>query len=173
MVKRGPRMLNTANRALWFVLLLADIKNPKASEINAGINLTALVTVNNYQFGVTGNAVISDPALRDKIESDVPGLAKAEAKFDMFRYKDEADDIAWTTFDGANIAGYLVERVGQIEDGEDQDLTPVKATDVLTIAEVLTHDQIPQSPANAGYEKFTQPFSIQDFQPRVTVVAGP
>lgn len=173
MVTRGPKMLNTANRGLWFVPLIADITLPKASEINAGINLTPLVTVANYQFGVTGNAVIADPALRDKIESDVPGLAKAEAKFDMFRFKNALDDIAWTTFDGANIFGYLVERVGQIEEGEDQDLVPVKAADVLTIAAVLTHDQIPQSPASAGYEKFTQPFSIQDFKPRVAVVAGP
>lgn len=171
MAALGPKMLNTANRGLFWVPVIADITKPTAAEINVGVNLTCRVTVANYQFGVTSNSVISDPAACDKIESDVPGRAKVEARFDMFRFKETADDLAWTTFDGANIFGHLVERVGQILETESQETAPVKATDVVTVASVLTHDQIPLAPSTEGYEKFGQPFSVQSFNAR-SVVTG-
>lgn len=169
MAAPGPRMLNTANRGLFWVPVIADLKAPTAAEINAGVNLTCRVTVANYQFGVTGNSRITDAAACDKIESDVPGRATVEARFDMFRFKNEVDDVAWTTFDGANIFGHLVERLAQIEDDEDQETAPVKAGDVVTVAAVLTHDQIPMAPSTEGYEKFGQPFSIQGFKARALV----
>lgn len=165
----GPKMLNTANRALWWVPVIADLNAPTAAEINAGVNLTCRVTVANYQFGVTSNSVISDPAACDKIDSDVPGRAKVEARFDMFRFKNTLDDLAWTTFNGANIFGHLVERVGQIEDGEDQETAPVKVGDEVAVGAALTHDQIPLAPSSEGYEKFGQPFSIQGFKARAVV----
>lgn len=165
----GPRMLNTANRALWWVPVIADINAPTAAEINAGVNLTCRVTVGNYQFGITGNSTIQDPAACDKIDADVPGRAKAEAKFDMFRYKNIADDLAWTTFNGANVFGHLVERIGQIEDDEDQEDTPAKVGDEVAVGAVLTHDQINLAPSSEGYEKFQQPFSVQKFRPRAKV----
>lgn len=169
MAALGPRMLNTANRALWWVPVIADLNAPTAAEINAGINLTCRVTVANYQFGVTGNSRIADPAPCDRFESDVPGRATVEARFDMFRFKNEADDLAWTTFDGSNIFGHLVERIGQIEDEEDQETAPAQVGDVVAVASVLTHDQISMAPSTEGYEKFGQPFSIQGFKARATV----
>ncbi|WP_426302772.1 hypothetical protein [Arthrobacter sp. R-11] len=168
----GPKMLNTANRALFWVPSIANIKAPTVAEITAGINLTCRVTAANYVFGITGNATINDPGLCEKIEASAPGLATVGAEMDFFRFKNTPDDIAWTTFDGKEIFGYLVQRIGQIADDEDQETEPVKATDVLQVAAVLTHDQQILSPATAGYEKFKQVFSPQAYEQRA-VVAGP
>ena len=169
MPELGPRMLNTANRALWAVPIIADLNNPTAAEINAGTNITCLITAANYQFGITGNSRITDPAACDKIESDVPGRATADVHFDAFRFKNVVDDVLWNLLDGAGIAMNFVERVGQIADGEDQETVPAKASDVVSVASVITHDPIPMSPASEGYEKQTHNTSIQKFIARATV----
>lgn len=169
MAAPGPKMLNTANTALWAVPVIADIKNPTVAEINAGTNITCLITAANYQFGITGNAVISDPELCSKIDTSVPGIATAEVAFDAFRFKDLVDDVLWGMLDGAGIATHFVERRGQILDTEDQETAPAKAGDVVSVASVITHDQIPQSPATVGYEKYRQPTSIQGFNARSVV----
>lgn len=171
MAAPGPKMLNTANTALWLVPVIADIKNPTAAEINAGTNITCLITAANYQFGITGNDVIEDPELCAKIKGSVPGLATVEVAFDAFRFKDLVDDVLWNMLDGAGIETNLVERRGQILDTEDQETAPAKATDVVSVAKVITHDQIPQSPATVGYEKYRQPTSISGFSAR-SVVTG-
>lgn len=171
MAAPGPKMLNTANRALWAVPVIADIKNPTAAEINAGKNITCLITAANYQFGITGNSRIADAAACDKIETDVPGRATAEVTFDAFRFKNLIDDVLWGMLPEAGIAMNFVERVGQILDTEDQETAPAKATDVVSVASVITHDPIPQSPATEGYEKVKHNTSISGFNAR-SVVTG-
>lgn len=171
MVAPGPKMLNTANTALWAVPVIADIKNPTAAEINAGTNITCLITAANYQFGITGNDVIEDSELCAKIKGGVPGLATVDVHFDAFRFKDLVDDVLWGMLDGAGLAMNFVERRGQILDTEDQETAPAKATDVVSVASVVMHDPIPQSPATAGYEKLTHNTSIAGFNAR-SVVTG-
>src|SRR4051794_26755888 len=138
-VERGPKLLNTANRKLLWVPTIADILKPTAPECNAGLDITLLVTVADYQFGITGNEQISDPALGDEIAAGVPGIATVEAAMNFFRFKDTADDIAHTTFTGKGLQGYLVERVGQIEDGERQEEVPIKAADEVQVLKALTN----------------------------------
>lgn len=173
MTTPGPKMLNTANRGLFWVPTIANIKAPKITEIAAGINITSLVTKANYAFGITGNALISDPASNDSFEASVPGMATVVAEMDFFRFKAALDDVGWTTFTGKGIHGYLVERMGQILDTEDQGVAAVKVGDELQIAEVITHDPQSLTPATAGYEKFKQVFSPQKYEPRAVSVAGP
>lgn len=171
MVAPGPKMLNTANRGLFWVPTIANIKAPTVAEVTAGKNITCLITAANYNFGITGNNEIKDPAMCDKIDAGVPGIATVVAEADFFRYKNTVDDVGWTTFNGKNIFGYLVQRIGQIELGEDQETVPVKVGDELQVAAVLTHDQQVLSPSTAGYEKFKQVFSPQKYEQRAVVAA--
>ncbi|MET4095113.1 hypothetical protein [Arthrobacter sp. UYCu712] len=166
MVAPGPKMLNTANRGLFWVPSIANIKAPTVAEIAAGKNITCLITAANYNFGITGNASITDPAACDKIDATSPGIATVVAEVDFFRFKNTVDDVGWTTFNGKNIYGFLVQRIGQIEDDEDQEIVPVAAGDELQVAAVLTHDQQILSPSTAGYEKFKQVFSPQKYEQR-------
>ena len=172
MANPGPKMLNTANRRLDWVPTIANPNAPTATELNAGVNLTCRVTVANYQFGITGTNIVVDPSPCDSIEAGAPGMDTVEAGFDMFRFKTDLDDIAWTTFTGKDIPGFLVERIGQIAEGEDPADVPYVATDEVAVMDTLTLSPRPLSPATAGYEKFNQSFAPQAFYPRA-VVAGP
>lgn len=172
MATPGPKMLNTANRRLDWVTTIANIKAPTPAELNAGVNLTCRVTVANYQFGITGTNIISDPSPCDEIETGAPGMDTFEASFDMFRFKEEADDLAWTTFTEKDLPGFLVERVGQAPVGVKNEDAPYKAGDEVSVMQGLTLSPQPQSPATVGFEKFKQGFAPQAFEPRA-VVAGP
>lgn len=172
MAERGPKMLNTANRKLAWVPTIEDPSNPKASEVNAGVEMSCLVTAADYQFGITGNEQITDAALCDDIESGVPGRATVEANMNLFRFKDTLDDIGWTTFTGKGLSGYLVERIGQIEEGERPEEVDFKADDEVQILKAITNDPMVLSPATAGYEKFGQSFAPQRHWPRAKVVDG-
>lgn len=172
MAAKGPKMLNMKNRSLWWVPTIANKKSPLVSEISAGVQLTCLVTIANYQFGITGTNIITDPSPCDGIEAGAPGMDTLEAGFDMFRFKDGVEDIAWTTFTDKGIGGYLVERIGQVEDGEDPSEVPIAVGDEVAVMEVLTLSPRPLSPATAGYEKFHQGFAPQSFEPRAVVAAA-
>lgn len=167
----GPKMLNTANIKLAWVPTLANPLAPKVTELTAGKDITCLITRANYAFGITGNEQITDPAMCDDIEAGVPGNATVEAAMDFYRFKTTVDDIAWTTFTGKGIYGYLVERTGQIEDGERQENMPFVAGDEVQVLYAITNDPQKQSPATAGFEKFRQVFSPQRHYPRAVVVA--
>lgn len=165
-------MLNTANRKLAWVPTLADLNSPTASEANAGVDLTMRVTAADFMLGITSNETITDPAVGDKINTSVPLRANAEGGMNFFRYKDSADDIGWTTFTGMGLQGYLIQRIGQIEDGETQEETDFAPNDQVQVYEAITHDPQIMSPATAGYEKFRQVFSIGRTNERA-VIAGP
>ncbi|TLK56317.1 hypothetical protein [Glutamicibacter sp. V16R2B1] len=171
-MRLGPKMLNTANRRLDWVPTIADITKPTPEELNAGVNLTCRVTVANYQFGVTGTNIITDPSPCDTIEAGAPGMDTFEAGFDMFRFKEEADDVAWTTFTRKGLPGYLVERIGQVEEGQKAEDAPYKAGDEVAVMEGLTLSPRPMSLDNAGYEKFRQEFAPQSFAPRAVVATA-
>lgn len=166
------KMLNTANKKLAWVPTIANPKAPTVAELTAGLDITMLVTRADYQFGVTGNESIVEPALGDDIDAGVPGNATVEAAMNFYRHKETVDDIAWTTLNGRGLYGYLVERTGQIADGERQDETPFAAADEVQVLYAITNDPQVQSPSTAGFEKFRMVFSPQRHYPRA-VVAGP
>lgn len=168
----GPKMLNTANKKLVWVPTLADPKAPTTTELAAGVELSCVVTRADYQFGITGNEQIVEPALCDDIDAGVPGNATVEAAMNFYRFKENADDIAWTTFTGRGLYGYLVERTGQILDGERQEDMPFVASDEVQVLYAITNDPQVQSPSTAGFEKFRMVFSPQRHYPRAIVAAG-
>lgn len=171
MAPLGPKMLNTANRALWWVPTIANIHAPTVTEITAGLNITCLVTAADFSLGITGNEEIKDAAFCDKLDTGIPGRATIEAAMNFFRFKNALDDTAWTTFTGAGLHGYIVQRIGQIEDGEAQEDVPVKAADEVQVYEAITWDPQILSPAGAGYEKTRQVFSVQKADERAIVAA--
>ena len=171
----GQKMLTDANRRLVFVPTLADYHAPKVSELTGVgvIELSCNITAANFALGATGDDAISDPALCASSNSTVPGRTNYEASVDAFRWKDKLDDKVWTTFTAKGLGGYLVQRIGQIEEGEKAHEVPFKASDEVQVYAVITGTPQILSPADAGYEKVKIPFSVQDkVDERAIVAAG-
>jgi hypothetical protein len=170
----GQKMLTDANRRLIFVPSIANYHAPVlASLTGVGvIELSCNVTAANYALGSTGDDAINDPAACASSNSTVPGRTNYEAAFDFFRWKDALDDKAWTTFTAKGIHGYLVERIGQIEDGEKAHEVPFATGDEVRVFEIITGTPQVLSPSGAGYEKFKINFSVQDQVDERAVVAA-
>lgn len=158
----GPKMITDANRRLAWVPTLADYNAPTLTEITAGLDISCLVTAANFALGATGDATITDPALCASSESSVPGRTTYTAAMDFFRWQEELDDEAWTTFTAKNISGYLVQRIGQKPEGVKGHEHPWTALDEVQVYSVITATPQILSPADAGFEKFRMMFMPQD-----------
>lgn len=160
----GVRMLTDANRRLVFLPLLANYHSPKLTELSAVgvLELSKNVTAANYVLGATGDDAINDPPASASTNTSVPGRTNNDAAFDMYRWKDALDDKAWTTFTQKGIAGYLVERIGQITAGQKAHEVAFKVGDIVRVFQVITGTPQVLSPAGAGYEKFKVQFFVQD-----------
>jgi hypothetical protein len=170
----GQKMLTDANRRLVFVPTLANYHGPVLAALTGVgvVELSCNVTAANYALGSTGDDAINDPAACASSNSTVPGRTNYEAAFDMFRWKDELDDKAWTTFTAKGLHGYLVERIGQIADGEKAHEVPFATGDEVRVFEVLTGTPQVLSPSGAGFEKFKVNFSVQDNVDERAIVAA-
>lgn len=172
MADRGPKQLTDDNTRLAWVTSLANYHAPTVTELTGSIDLSCLITAADYALGATGDDSISDPALCDSSNSSVPGRTTYEAAMNFFRFQDSLDDVAWTTFNGKGIHGYLVERLGH-EIGSKAHETAWAAGDEVSVYEVITNTQQKLSPATAGYVKFRQVFSPQPNIDERAVVAAP
>lgn len=170
----GPKLLTDASRKLVFVPTIADIAKPTVAELTgAGVlDISCLVTAANFTLGATGDDAISDPALCATSNASVPGRTNYEAAMDFFRWRETADDTAWDTFTGKGLHGYLVQRIGQVPEGTKAHTVEFKSGDEVQVYEVLTNTPQIMSPADAGYEKFRQVFSVQENVDERAVVAG-
>ena len=168
----GPKMLTDDNLRLAWVPVIADYHAPTVTELTAGIDLSCLITAANYSLGATGDDAISDPAMCDSSNSSVPGRTTFEAVMDFFRFNEAADDVAWTTFTGKGIHGYLVERLGH-DTGTKAHEVAWAAGDEVSVYEVISNTPQKQSPATAGYVKFKIQFSPQSNIDERAVVAAP
>lgn len=170
----GQKMLTDANRRLIFVPTLANYHAPLLAETTGVgvVELSCNVTAANYALGSTGDDAINDPAACASSNSTVPGRTNYEAGFDMFRWREAADDKAWTTFTGKGLHGYLIERIGQIADGEKAHEVAFQAGDEVRVFEVLTGTPQVLSPSGAGFEKFKVNFSVQDNVDERAVIAA-
>lgn len=169
-----PKMLNDANRKLAYVPTLADYHAPTVAELTGAgvIDISCLVAAADFTLGSTGNDEVNDPALCTSTNSSVPGRDNYEASMDFFRYTEEAEDKAWETFTAKGIHGYLVQRIGQGEDGKKPFESAFKAGDEVQVYEVITGTPQILSPAEAGYEKFKEAFYVQDQVDERAVVGG-
>lgn len=171
----AQKMLTDANRKLVFVPTLADYHAPKVSELTGVgiVDLSCNITAADFVLGATGDDDISDPALCASSNSTVPGRTNYEAAMNFFRWKETVDDIPWTTFTAKGLSGYLVQRIGQIADGEKAHEVAFKAGDEVQVYEVISGTPQIMSPADAGYEKFKIQWSTQDrIDERAIVAAG-
>ena len=170
----GPKLLTDASRNLVFVPTIANISAPTVAELtgSGALNISCLVTAANFTLGATGDDAISDPALCATSNASVPGRTNYEAAMDFFRWRESADDEAWDTFTGKGLHGYIVQRIGQIDEGEKAHEIPFAAGDEVQVYEVLTNTPQILSPADAGYEKFRQVFSVQEGVDERAVVAS-
>lgn len=176
MVVLGPKMLTDANRKLVWVPSLADYHAPKVAELSAAtvLELSCLITADNFGLGATGDAEINVPAFCASGNSTAPGRTNYTAEMNFFRFLTAADDKAWDTFTRKNIHGFLVMRIGQIADGQKSQEVPFKPSDKVQVYEAITGTpQILTPPANGGYELFKQMFHVQDQVDERAVVAGP
>lgn len=167
-----PKMLTDASRKLVWVPTLEDYSAPSAAILNAGLDVSCLVTAANFVLGSTGDDQISDPALCATSNASTPGRTNYEAAMDFFRWTDELEDIAWTTFNAKGLHGYIVQRIGQVPAGTKAHTVDFTAGDEVQVYEAITNTPQVMTPADAGYEKFRQVFSIQEnVDERAVVVA--
>ena len=166
------KMLTDASRRLVFVPTLADYKNPTVDELNSGLDISCLVTAANFTLGATGDDAVTDPGLCATSNASVPGRTNYEAAMDFFRWTTPEEDEAWDTFTHKGLPGYLVQRIGQIEPGEKAHEVAWAAGDEVQVYQALTNTPQILSPADAGFEKFRQVFSVQDLVDERAVVAA-
>lgn len=168
-------MLADGNRRLVWVPDggIANISAPTVTELTATgvLDMSCLVTANNYSLGPTGSEAISEPALCAQGNSTAPGRTNYEAAMNFFRFTVDSEDEAWTTFTGKGLSGFLVQRIGASGSAS----TAFAAADKVEVYGVITDEpQMQAPPANGGYELFRQVFMVQGEQVdlRAVVAAG-
>ena len=148
----------------------ADPSAIKLTELSAGKDLSDNILKSGYNLGATGADKVSEPSLKSKSNATVPGASNYAGDITFFRYLDAdgksvpAEDIPYVTFTGKGVHGWFVERVGP-------DSSAAWAVgDIVNVYEVIADD--PQPPKDyTGYQKFVQPFHVQNAYPRVAVTA--
>lgn len=167
-----PKMLSDGNHKLAWVPGggIANVTAPTVAELTAGsvLDISCLVTANDYALGSTGDNEINDPALCSEANSTAPGRTNYQAGMNFFRWTTGPEDDAWNTFDDKGIEGYLVERIGK------KYTDPFVATDEVAVYGVISGTPQKLAPApDGGYEKFRMMFHVQGelVDERATVAA--
>lgn len=162
------KMLAAQNRKLSWVTTIADPSAPTVAELTAGVSLECIVSAQNFQLGVTDEETITDPAMCSNANAQAPGRVTYGGEMDFFRDDTPASDLAWTTFTGAGLHGYLVLRVGAPY------TDAYAAADAVMVYEMVTGTPMMQTPDNnvTGYEKFRQRFLGQGVFDEHAVVAA-
>lgn len=168
-----PKMLSDGDDLLLWVPDggIADVSAPTLTELTAEgvLDISCLVTKNNFTLGPSGDASIDDPALCSAASSAVPGITSYQAGMDFFRWTVPTEDTAWTTFTGKGINGFLVHRVGK------KHTVAIAVDDDVAVYGSITGT--PQSlipDAQGGFRKFHQDFFVQGelVDERAVVAAG-
>lgn len=149
---------------------IADLAAPTVTELTAVgvVDLSFLVSKNNFALGPTGDADITDTPLGAEGETTAPGRTQYEASMEFYRYTETAEDIPWSTFTGKGIEGILVHRSTAKESTE-----AIAATDEVAVYESITGTPVPLGPGtDAGYKKFRQGFHVQRAELRAVVSAA-
>lgn len=148
------KLLSDENWKITFLPTITSASSPTATELNAGLDIQCLVAMNNFSLGATGENTIDDPALCSGSNDQAPGKTTYEAQMEFYRFDQDEEDIAYTTFADKGIGGYLVRRIGK--DHRD----PYVAGDKVAVYQVITGTPRPLSPSG-GYEKFMLAFYPQ------------
>lgn len=165
-----PKMLADENRKLVALTTKpVDVLAPTVTELAAGIELQTLVTAADFAWGATGEDTTTDPPLAGgALNVSTPGRKTVEIGMNFFRWTDDTEDTAWSTFTESGLTFYLYLRKGK------DHTTAWAADDAPEYAEVVTGSPLGQNPdGGVGYEKFRVNFYPQAFDDHgVTVAAG-
>lgn len=108
------RMVDLAVTTYWWVTTLADPAAPTATEITAGKNISQFLTTATT-FGADDSDTVSEKAITETAQIDVPTIQKYAASLEFFRdftaSAPSTQDLS-TVFQGKNEQGYLVRRIG-------------------------------------------------------------
>lgn len=103
-------MLTDGKIRVQYVPTIANTASPTATELNAGTDLSCLITADGLNISVDEEKV-SIPKLCDTTNSEAPGRATYGVDLTFVRKTVVAEDKAWTTL-LRGTAGYLVLRYG-------------------------------------------------------------
>lgn len=108
------RMVDLAVTTYWWVTTIADPAAPTVAELTAGKNISQYLTTATT-FGADDSDTVSEKAITETAQIDVPTIQKYAASLEFFRDftsgAPSANDLS-NTFQGANEQGYLVRRIG-------------------------------------------------------------
>jgi hypothetical protein len=112
------RQISNGNVTVWWVPSIANGAAPTATEINAGKNLSAAISWNNFELGSSGSADVDDRAITDLGNAISRGFPDFGATLAFFREANSSDSAsiyqqAFTLFKTPGLTGYLVVRYGQ------------------------------------------------------------
>ncbi len=160
-----PRMLADGTTRIAWKPSSVTITAPTQVELRAValIDLSCNISKDNWRFGITGNAEITDPPLCSTLNTTDPGQPTFEAWAEFFRYTTGGEDIPWTTFTTKGTTGYVIVRIGV-----------ASATLFTTGDQVRVYDVITGTPQQgrdlSTYHKFRQVFHVQAANERAVVV---
>jgi hypothetical protein len=103
-----PDIINDGNVRIHWVTTLSSTTSPTATQINAGVDITAFITPDGYNVA-TSEASVDTGALNSVDDTSLPGRRSDEIEI---TFKNQGDSAApWTTF-ASTPAGFIVERRG-------------------------------------------------------------
>ncbi|WP_158684423.1 hypothetical protein [Amycolatopsis orientalis] len=103
-------MLTDGQIRVQFVPTIADPSAPTVTELNAGVDLSCLITADGLDISVDEDK-ISIPKLCDTSNAEAPGRATYGVELTLVRKTDNTEDKAWTTL-LRGTKGYLAIRYG-------------------------------------------------------------
>ncbi|MBX6166290.1 MAG: hypothetical protein IRY84_01395 [Thermobispora bispora] len=101
-------LLGDGNVKVTFCLTIADISNPTAAELNAGVDLQTVITKDGLNISPEQSAV-DNTSLASRDETEDAGTVKYSLELTVKRQDSPLTDIGWNTLTDRQL-GYLVVR---------------------------------------------------------------
>ncbi|MFC6080916.1 phage tail tube protein [Sphaerisporangium aureirubrum] len=125
----GADLLGDGNVKATFALTIADIENPTASELNAGVDLQEYITKTGLDIQ-PDQASVDNTALASRTETEDAGTVSYKIELTCKRKQVALEDIAWNTLADGQL-GYLAVRRNLPHEtawaaGQDAEIHPVR-----------------------------------------------
>lgn len=171
-----PRTL--AEKRIKLVIMSVKPKNLKAptiAELNAGIDASCRIAASDFRLTPTASSTISDGALCEGAEIQVPGSSQYEANITPFRIfdpekPDRADSVGDAVFQALKVKGTTV-WLAKRHTGKRYD-DPWEVGGELEVYEAITDDRQDPSDLNSGYIKKIIPLLVQNAELDAVVAAN-
>jgi len=163
------RMVDLAVTTYWWVETIANPLAPTATEITAGENISQYLTTATT-FGADDSDTVSEKAITETAQIDVPTIQKYAASLEFFRdftaNAPSATDLS-NIFQGGNEQGYLVRRIGYPSS------TAVASTQSVEIGKFIADVPKYRGGEGNGFVKGSVKMLQQGFYKANVDVAGP